>query len=174
MGIVTKTGDEGTTCLGSGRRVAKDHIALEVCGALDELGSCLGVAKSLVKNAAMRRLIDSIQRDLFVIGAEAGCGGTSVNRLKKRIGGRDAAMLDTAIVDIERKRPFEVRSFSVAGGTLASAIMDMARTVARRAERRMVTLKKRSLLRNRYCLIYMNRLSNLLFLLARRLEKKAR
>ena len=178
MSIVTKRGDGGSTRLGSGKLVSKDHIVIEACGELDELGSCLGVAKSLIANTTMRRLIESVQRDLFVICAEIACvpglKGRSplmVTYKRRWLGQRDIDAIEKAIAAVEKKCPSEVRCFSVAGSNQASGAMDLARTVARRAERRVVTLKKKALLRNRHILIYMNRISDLLYLLARCLEK---
>ena len=172
MSIVTKRGDGGSTCLGSGKLVSKDHIAIEACGELDELGSCLGVAKSLITNTKTRGLIESVQRDLFVICSEAASGPRQADKLRNRLGKSRVDAIEKAIAAAEKKCPSEVRCFSVAGRNQASGAMDLARAVARRAERRVVTLKKKGLLRNRHILIYLNRLSDLLYLLARCLEKE--
>ncbi len=174
MSIVTKTGDRGTTSLAFGRKVAKDHIAIECCGTLDELGSCLGMAKSLIRKSKTRELIESIQRDLFMICAEVSTGPKQAARLSSRLDKSYVARIEKAIEAIEKKCPSEVRSFTVAGRNAPSASMDLARTIARRAERRIVTLKNRAMLKNRHILIYLNRLSDLLYLLARCLEKKSK
>jgi len=172
MSIVTKRGDGGSTCLGCGKSVSKDHIAIEACGELDELGSCLGVAKSLITNTKMRGLIESVQRNLFVICSEAAAGPSRTVKLRNRLGKTSVDAIEKAITAVEKKCPSEMRCFSVAGRNQASGAMDLARTVARRAERRVVTLNKKGLIRNKYILIYLNRLSDMLYLLARCLEKE--
>jgi cob(I)alamin adenosyltransferase len=172
MSIVTKRGDGGSTRLGSGKLVSKDHIAIECCGELDELGSCLGLAKSVMTNAKTRGLIESVQRDLFAICSEAAAGPGRAVRLRDRIGKSRVDAIEKSIAAVEKKCPSGERRFTTAGRNRASGAMDLARTVARRAERRVVTLKKKKLLKNKYIMIYLNRLSDLLYLLARCLEKE--
>lgn len=136
--------------------------------------SCLGMAKSLIGHAKTRKLIESIQNDLFIMCAEAASGPKYAGRLKVRIDKGYVAALDKAIETVEKKCPSRLLCFTVSGKNPASGAMDMARTIARRAERRAVTIKNKGMLDNRYILIYLNRLSDLLYLLARCLEKKSK
>lgn len=172
MGITTKKGDRGKTQLCFGQEVSKDNIRVEIYGTLDELCSFLGLSKSVIKNSRTKNLIESIQRDLFTAGAELARVSRFVDKLKKRIGPQDVNRLERAIEDLEKKRSFEECCFYLPGENFISGTLDVARTVARRTERKIVTLKRAGLLKNRHILIYMNRLSDLLFLLARSLEKE--
>ncbi len=165
MKICTKTGDGGTTSILYGRRVRKDNLRIEACGALDELNSFLGLCKNLLKDKTSKRLINKVQRDLFVIGSEVACRKASLYKLKKKIKGQDVRHLELFIEKLEKKH--KVKKFVPPGENTLSALVDIARTVARRAERRAVTLKNEGRLKNKYVLIYLNRLSDLLFLLAR-------
>ena len=170
MKISTKTGDCGTTSLLYGRRVKKDNLKIEVCGTLDELNSFLGLCKNLLKDRTSKRLIKCVQQDLFTIGSEVACHKTDVRRLKKKINRRNIRGLELFIEKLEKKH--KTAKFVLPGGNSLSALLDVARTIARRAERRIVTLKKKGILNNKYILIYLNRLSDLLYLLARSCEKK--
>jgi ATP:cob(I)alamin adenosyltransferase len=172
MSIVTKVGDEGLTSLSCGKMVMKDHAKIEANGAIDELCSHLGTAKSLIKKRATKRMVESIQRDLLIICAEIALGARSVNRLKDRIDASSVRRLDGIIKDIEKKGVFKAgRGFYIPGEDFISSILDIARAVARRAERRVVTLKKRRMLKNVHITAYLNRLSDLLYLLVRCHEK---
>ena len=166
MKISTKTGDRGMTSLVCGRRVKKDNLRIEVCGTLDELSSFLGLCKNLLRNETTKRSITKIQRDLFVIGSEIACHRKTAHRLKKKIKQGNVRGLELFIEKLEKG--YKARGFVLPGRSTSSAILDVARTVARRAERRIVTLKKKGIPINKYILIYLNRLSDLLFLLARK------
>jgi cob(I)alamin adenosyltransferase len=172
MPITTKTGDKGITYLYCGARVAKDHISLEVCGNLDELCSCLGLSKSLIKQNSVKKMIESVQKDLFIIGAELATRKEFIGKLKTRVDKTDVDRLEKILVDLENARTFQERCFYLPGVNPVSSSLDIARTVARRVERSVVTLKRKRLLSNKFILIYLNRLSDLLYLLARRHEKK--
>lgn len=172
MAITTKKGDKGKTELYWGQQVSKDNIRVEIYGILDELCSFLGMAKSLIKNRKIKSLIESIQRDLFTVGAEIASVSSFINRLKKRIGASGVAHLERIIKDLEGKRTFKERCFYLPGENFISSALDVSRTIARRAERKIVTFKIAGLLKNKHILIYMNRLSDLLYLLARSLEKE--
>ena len=171
MSIVTKKGDRGKTSLFLGGVVAKDDPRVELEGVLDELCSYLGVCKSLVKGGCVKKQLESLQKDLFIIGAEV---ATTVRHLKKlscRVSKADNERLEKLIEEIEAKRRPQDRTFILPGENLVSSVLDVSRTIARRAERRAVTLAKKSVLRNPYILIYLNRLSDLLYLLARKCER---
>lgn len=162
MSIITKTGDDGTTGLGGNRRLPKDHIRIECIGTLDELGAFLGDAKTVMREDT-GNIIDEVQRELVNLSAIlAGTAGTES-------GGPDAELLNTLIRRLEDTLP-PLRIFILPGSSPASAKLHIARTVCRRAERRLVSLNREEgvpppILR------YINRLSDLLFLLARNEDK---
>ncbi len=168
--IYTKTGDGGTTALGDGTRVAKDHQRIEACGTVDELNSALGLAIAAGLDAEAAGLLQAIQNDLFDLGADL-CVPARSRRGKKtrpplRIEARHVQPLEQAIDRFNAAlRP--LRSFVLPGGTAASSWLHLARTVCRRAERRVVTLSRKETV-NPQTIIYLNRLSDLLFVMARR------
>jgi cob(I)alamin adenosyltransferase len=172
MSIVTKMGDKGKTDLFGGRQVSKDDLRIETLGDLDELCSFLGLAKSLVKNKSAKAIIENIQRDLFIIGSEVATEAKHIRKLKCRIGQVHILGLEKHIEQMERKMNQAQRDFCLPGKNTPAAIVDVARAIARRVERRIVTLGRRKDLRNASAAIYLNRLSDLLFVLARQLEKK--
>lgn len=172
MGITTKTGDKGIGSLAGGKRIRKDDIRMDAYGTLDELCSFLGVAKSLIKNKDTKKLVESIQRDLFVIGAEIATQVKFLNRLEDRIDKNDVKRLEDNINDLEKRLKLKGCCFLLPGENFNSAILDTCRTVTRRAERIIVTLRHKKILKNPQILIYLNRLSDLLYLLARAHEKK--
>lgn len=170
MSIVTKTGDEGKTALRAGRRVNKDDIRVEICGQLDELCSFLGLARSLVTNRRTKSIIQDIQRDLFVIGAEFCTDARSLRKLNHRISAMDVERIEKTIRRLEPRAKTIGCGFCLPGENIQSATVDVARAVARRAERRVVTFGRRGDLKNPHILVYLNRLSDLLFVLSRSLE----
>jgi cob(I)alamin adenosyltransferase len=172
MSIVTKRGDKGKTSLFLGGMVAKDNPRVEFEGVLDELCSFIGLAKSLVKNKIIKKTLEELQKDLFIIGAEAATFSAYLSRLSRRIGKNDNECLEMLIEDMESKRKPKERCFILPGENHVSGVLDVCRTIARRAERRAVSLTKKRILKNPYILIYLNRLSDLLYLLARRCEKE--
>jgi cob(I)alamin adenosyltransferase len=176
MGIVTKKGDKGKTRLYAGQKVAKDHPVLEACGTLDELCSFLGFSKSLSpQRSSTKKLLESIQRDLSTICMQVACEAKFINKLKHRVDSGYVVGLEKVIRGLEVKL-FDKKKFCfyLPGSNPLSCSLDIARTIARRLERRVVTLKKKEILKNPYILIYLNRLSDLLFLLARYHEKRYR
>ena len=167
MGIVTKKGDKGKTSLYQGKRVSKDHIRIEACGTLDELSSYLGLAKSMIGNKKIGNIIESIQKDLFILGSELASGDKVLNKLKRRINSSFIDCLNKAILDLEKKKGLKIRCFQLSGASSVSSVLDISRTIARRLERRVVALGRKKLLNNKCILVYLNRLSDLLYLLAR-------
>jgi len=167
MAITTKKGDNGSTHLYYGGRVLKDHVKVEACGDLDELCSFLGLSRSLLKDKAIKKIISSMQEDLFIICAELATSSKFINKLKTRIDKTYVLRLEQIIAGLEGKRILKKRTFYIPGDNLLSSSLDIARTVARRCERHVVTLKKKGLLSNKWIIIYLNRLSDLLYLLAR-------
>lgn len=167
--IYTKSGDQGETGLGDGSRVAKDHPRVAAYGSVDETNSVLGLLLASCPElpAEIGELLRRVQNDLFDVGADlcypAPAEETVGQRL--RIQPAQVAYLETAIDRLND--PLEpLRSFVLPGGTSASAWCHLARTVCRRAEREVVTLGRESPV-NAQALIYLNRLSDLLFVLAR-------
>lgn len=174
MSVTTKTGDKGITSLYWGGRTPKDDLRVQAYGGLDELCSFLGLSRSLIKNRKNKQLLESIQRELFILGAEIATKNKFLPKLGKRINKTHIIKLEKEIEAIERKNVFEECCFYLPGENLISAALDVSRTVARRVERQVVSLNRKKLLKNPSLLIYLNRLSDLLYLLARVHEKKHR
>jgi len=170
--IVTKFGDKGKTLLYSGTVVDKDHLSIEACGEIDELSSYLGLAKSLIKNRETKKIIESWQKDLFLIGAEVALEVKNIKKLKERINRNLIKNLDQQILQLEKKGVIKKNCFHLPGENIVSGNLDVARAIARRVERKIVTLAKKKKLKNRHILVYLNRLSDLLYLLARFYESK--
>ena len=172
MSIVTKKGDTGKTSLFFGGVVSKDNPRVELNGALDELSSFLGMAKSLIKDKAAKKSLEGVQKDLIVINAEIATLPKFLAKLKKRIDRRDVGRLEKGIKELETKSPAGNLYFSLPGQNLVSSCLHVARTIARRAERRCVTLSKKGLIKNPSMLAYLNRLSDFLYFVARKSEKR--
>ncbi len=168
MKIYTKTGDEGHTGLFGGGRVDKDHPRVEAYGDVDELNAFIGLARSIEMMPRIDEVLVPIQRDLFSIGALLATPDHDKMReqlQKARIDDERIAELERAIDDCERELE-PLRSFIVPGGTPKSSALHVARTACRRAERRVVALNREVGLPE-VAIIYLNRLSDLLFMLAR-------
>ena len=162
--IYTKTGDAGDTGLGDGSRVPKDHPRVSAYGSVDELNSLLGVFLAQVPESDIVDLIRSVQNDLFDVGADL-CLPIQAGDQALRVRAEQAERLEKAIDHFnERLQP--LKSFILPGGKPAAAWCHLARTVCRRAERDVVTLARTEKL-NSQVVIYLNRLSDLLFVLAR-------
>jgi cob(I)alamin adenosyltransferase len=159
------------TLLRGGRRAGKDNIRIETCGSLDEVASFLGLAKSLAKNSKTKNIASLIQKELIALNAEVVSGRNTAGELKKRIDKGSIAAIEKEIGRLEGKCGIKTRSFCLQGGNAVSASLDVARAISRRAERRCVTMAKKKMLKNRNILVYLNRLSDLLYLLARFNEK---
>jgi cob(I)alamin adenosyltransferase len=177
--IYTKTGDTGMTSLGSGRRVRKDHPRIEACGDVDELNATLGLAIASGLAAEASELLQGIQNDLFDLCADLTVPATASARGKGasreaplRMTAQHVVPLETAI-DLCNEQLQPLSSFVLPGGSVASAWLHHARTVCRRAERRLVALARREPL-NPHAIVYLNRLSDLLFVLGRRANDDGR
>ena len=171
MSITSKKGDDGITSLLNGKRVMKNDPRVEAYGTLEELSAFLGAAKSLIKERKIKKLLESMQRDLFVIGSGIAVGEGSLSKLKQRVSEKEVNRLEQAIMDFEKKDIFEECCFYLSGDNFVSSMFEIARTVGRRAERNVITLKKKKKLKNKYIWIYLNRVSDLLYLLVRFYEK---
>jgi cob(I)alamin adenosyltransferase len=169
--IYTRGGDDGTTGLLFGGRVAKDQSGPEACGAVDEAVSALGVARAAASGAAAGSILE-VQRDLFVAGAELATAVGKRSRLQPGVSLVTAAMverLEAAIdaVDAEVGRP---TGFVVPGGNAAAAAVDQARSVVRRAERRAVAHLRAEGIEGSLVVPFLNRLGDYLYMLARAAE----
>lgn len=164
MKIYTGTGDSGYTSLLGGKRVSKDDKRVETYGTLDEANSVLGIAKNLTKAVLLRDLIEKMQQKLFMISAEI-ARDESENTKNIKITQEDVQRLEQLIDDLQQKVPRQTE-FVLPGGTAAAGALDLARTIIRRAERSYVSLIKEKDI-NGYLLQYINRLSDLLFVMSR-------
>lgn len=159
MKIYTKTGDDGKTSIIGKTRISKDDIRIEAYGSVDELNSWLGVIYNEI-NEKNTSLIKRIQSDLFEIGAELASENNEMNLAKI-----EPKILEEKIDDLSEKLQ-PLRSFILPGGSLTASKLHFARTICRRAERRIVSLSKVVDVRDKI-IIYMNRLSDYFFVLAR-------
>jgi cob(I)alamin adenosyltransferase len=168
MKIYTKTGDAGSTGLFGGGRVAKDHVRVEAYGDVDELNAVLGMARSVEPMPRIDEVLVPIQRDLFAIGALLATPDRdkmAMHLTKARIDEGRIAELEHAIDSGEAELQ-PLTAFIIPGGTPKAAALHVARTVCRRAERHVVRLQHDVELPP-LAVIYLNRLSDLLFTLAR-------
>ena len=163
--IYTRTGDAGTTGLADGSRVAKDAPRIEAIGAVDELNSVLGTLLSEKLPDGVRACLDNVQNDLFDLGGELSVPGHAI------MSKAHVERLERALDGFNKALP-PLKDFILPAGSRPAALAHVARTVCRRAERRVVTLA-----RKQKCapalLAYVNRLSDLLFVLARGLNRAA-
>jgi cob(I)alamin adenosyltransferase len=172
--IYTRTGDQGTTGLFGGGRVDKHHPRVEAYGDVDELNAALGLARSIEMMPRIDEVLVPVQRDLFAIGALLATPDHAKMREqleKARIDEERIAQLERAIDDGEAELE-PLRSFIIPGGTPKAAALHVARTVCRRAERRVVALA-RDVELPELAVRYLNRLSDLLFVLARVANRRA-
>lgn len=166
MKIYTKTGDKGSTALFGGKRVSKDSIRIEAYGTVDELNSIIGVCRSLKLPERIDSDLLEIQNQLFILGADLASPVSLTKRLKvPRIKEEDIKFLEKSI-DYFEKTNEPLRTFIIPGGSVVSAQLHFARTVCRRAERIVVRLYEEEKI-GKYPVIYLNRLSDLLFVMAR-------
>ena len=161
--IATRTGDDGSTGLGDGTRVAKDHLRVVAMGDVDELNSCLGVLLAEPLPSDVRELLVVIQHELFNLGGELSIPGYELLKA-------DAVLrLDEALAHHNAALP-RLKEFILPAGTRSAALAHVCRTVARRAERALVALAQHSPV-NEAPRQYLNRLSDLMFVLARVLNR---
>lgn len=166
----SKKGDTGETSLFGDQRVPKFDLRPETYGTIDEASSVLGVARSITDNLMIKDIIFHIQKDLLVIGAEMSTPIEQIGRLKKRIKAADVKRIEVIIDELHADVSIP-QEFIYPGKNLISAQVDVGRTVIRRAERRAAELKYNNLLNNPNIHKYMNRLADMLFVLARFAEK---
>jgi cob(I)alamin adenosyltransferase len=170
MKIYTKTGDDGTTALFGGQRVVKDSIRIETYGTVDEVNSILGVARAVNSDNDIEDILDHLQNDLFVLGADLatpiGKEGVTIPRIDQK----HITFLETTIDAVELELS-PLKNFILPGGSVVAAYLHFARTVCRRAERHAVHLSRIEQI-GEFVVVYLNRLSDLLFVLARLANKR--
>lgn len=172
--LYTKTGDKGETSLFGGKRIKKDDRRIEVYGTIDELNAALGAANSFIKTKKSKQIVSTIQNELFNIGAEL------ANPQKISRDTKDLFVLNESkvielenIIDQYDKNLPPLKSFIIPGGTSGASLIHLSRSIVRRAERTLITLSKKDRI-NPNILAYLNRLSDLLFVMARHLNHEAR
>jgi cob(I)alamin adenosyltransferase len=164
--IATRTGDRGETGLGDGSRISKDSARVRALGDIDELNSCIGLLLAEKMPAALRRALLQIQHDLFDLGGEVCIPG------HRMVSAPQVANLDALLAAHNRKLT-PLKEFILPGGTRAAALAHLARTVCRRAERSVVTLGRTEAI-GEHARPYLNRLSDLLFVFGRSLNRSGR
>jgi cob(I)alamin adenosyltransferase len=163
--IYTRSGDQGETGLGDGTRVAKDAARIGACGSIDELNSHIGWLKACPEAEMFSQLLERIQHELFDLGAELCMPGAHPGDFL--MPGVEAMIEDE--IDRLNEQLGELDNFILPGGTQAAAVCHVARCVCRRAERDLVTLSRQENIPE-HLIVYVNRLSDLLFVLARALN----
>jgi cob(I)alamin adenosyltransferase len=175
MKIYTRTGDEGTTGLFGGQRVSKDSPRVEAYGAVDEANALLGLVRALLPmDDPLQEPLTRIQGDLFVVGADLATPdieGKKASSYVPRVQEGDITRLEQWIDEADAELP-PMRSFILPSGTLAATHLHLARTVCRRAERRTVALAQSEAI-SPHIQVYLNRLSDLLFVWARLANARA-
>ncbi|MCC7491267.1 MAG: cob(I)yrinic acid a,c-diamide adenosyltransferase [Fimbriimonadaceae bacterium] len=169
MSIATQRGDGGTTQLFHGPRVSKADPRVEAYGCLDELGAHLGLARALAGDDPLATRLEAVQRELFVVGAELACPPAERGRLKTRLTPAQVAGLGAQVAELEAL-PGMLSDWALPGATVLGSQLDVARTVCRRTERRVVALFDQGAEDHRELLRYLNRLADLLWLYARWFE----
>ena len=166
MKIYTKTGDKGTTSLFGGKRVEKDDLRLETYGTVDELNALIGAAVSEISDSELIEVLQNIQLDLFTLGSDlATPEDNKITFSVPRVDESFVNKLEASIDKFTEKLP-ELKNFILPGGSKGSSLLHLARTVCRRGERAVATLQKKEKI-GENILVYLNRLSDLLFVLAR-------
>lgn len=171
MSIVTKTGDKGETALMYGRRVSKSNPRVDAYGCVDELNAALGLARAFSETPFISEQILSVQKDLIVVMGELATAREDIDRyVKDEFKLTGAEMIDRiggVIVDLEKDKSLYPKDWVIPGGTVVSAALDLARTTCRRAERRVAVFIANEKDFNPEILRYLNRLSDLCWVLAR-------
>jgi cob(I)alamin adenosyltransferase len=165
MKIYTKTGDQGETSLFAGGRVRKNHLRVEAYGTVDELNSCLGLARSFNLPAQADAWLEIVQNDLFTLGADLATPDAAKAEWLVRVKMEQVTPLEGWIDAMDADLP-PLKNFILPGGTSGAGALHLARTICRRAERIAVQLGEEDTI-NTLVIMYLNRLSDFLFTLAR-------
>lgn len=161
-------GDKGTTSVFGGKKVSKDECQVQAYGDVDELNSYIGLIRSVNKHGELDSLLEKIQEDLFVIGSQL--ASATENSKLPQLSNDNVKFIEENILKFEKDLP-ELRRFILPTGTQTAALFQVARSICRRAERSIVALSKEKKL-DEHIIPYINRLSDLLFTLARWTNKK--
>jgi cob(I)alamin adenosyltransferase len=174
MSIVTKTGDAGLTGLMYNRRVPKSHPRVEACGTVDELNAALGLARATSGENLIRGHLSAIQQELVSLMGELATATEDMSRYVREGHSRVTAAWTARLDELAKAsegREAPPQGWATPGGSLHSAALDLARTVCRRAERRVCALQESGQLGNAEIVVYLNRLSDLLWLWAREADE---
>ena len=175
MSIVTKTGDHGTTGLMYNRRVSKSHPRVEAYGAVDELNAAIGLGRALSTDKFIGENLLELQKDLVILMGELATTVEDLPRYVKDgfsvVTSQMTVKVEALIKEIEAQK-ITYKGWATPGASAHSAALDLARTTCRRAERRVSALQEAKQLPNGEILIYLNRVSDLLWLMARWVEQK--
>jgi len=164
MSVSTKTGDKGETSLWTGERIKKNHLRVEAYGTVDELNSTIAEAKHLVKSEKVKKIIIEIQNDLFRVAGSL----ASIGDFAYPVQLEDVERITNYVYEFEQE--VELTGFVIPGNTIQSAKLDTCRTIARRAERRIMSLAEKENVPEPVKK-YVNRLSDLIYMMARFEEK---
>jgi cob(I)alamin adenosyltransferase len=175
MSIVTKTGDQGTTALMYNRRVSKCHPQVAAYGVVDELNAALGLARATATEDFVGENLLMIQKDLVVLMGELATGQEDLERYQvdgySLVTPEMTVKLEKIVKEIESQK-VSFKGWATPGASVHSAALDVARTVCRRAERGVCSLQEARALKNAEIIVYLNRLSDLLWLFARWVEAR--
>jgi cob(I)alamin adenosyltransferase len=175
MSIATKTGDKGTTGLMYNRRVSKCHPRVEAYGCVDELNTAIGLARATTGHDFVHENLLIIQKDLVILMGELATAVEDLARYLKdgylQVTSEMVLKLDRLVQELEAQK-ITYKGWATPGASVESAALDVARTVCRRAERRVCALQENEQLQNAEIIIYLNRLADLLWLFARWVETK--
>jgi cob(I)alamin adenosyltransferase len=167
--IYTRGGDDGTTGLLYGGRVDKSDVRTESYGAVDEAVATLGMARAVIADGVLADLVVRLQRELFVVGSELSTDPRNAGKLRAGVTKVTAEMVEAleSLIDEYMGKVRMPEEFVIPGETQGSSFLEVARTVIRRAERRVVALERAGGLVDREAVRYLNRLADLVFVLAR-------
>lgn len=167
MKIYTKTGDKGETSLFGGERVKKNNLRINAYGTIDELNAFIGLALTEIKSEEIKTVLLDLQNKLFTVGSDLATPNTEKNK-KLNIPRTKEEFIKKAESDIDNftEKLSELRNFILPGGSKGSAMLHVCRTISRRAEREIVTLKNSEEV-NDNILVFLNRISDLFFVLSR-------
>ncbi len=171
MKIYTKTGDKGDTSLFGGQRVPKDALRIEAYGTIDELNAVLGCALAENADSNLNEMLRQVQNQLFVLGADLATPHSTVEGTVRRIAAADSVVLE-GFIDRCQTSLQPLNNFIIPGGSLTASFLHLARTVCRRAERIVVRLSRNEQI-GEEVIVFLNRLSDLLFVLSRFMNQKA-
>ena len=168
MKIYTKTGDDGTTGLQNGSRISKSNPRILAYGAVDEINSYLGIILSEQIDEDIKKIFTKIQNDLFVVGSDL--SNPTLSDSKNRVTDKMIKFLEEKIDFFEKELP-PLTNFILPGGSLLASWVHISRAITRRAETYVIALSEKEKINN-FCAVYLNRLSDLLFVVARIINKR--